>query len=306
MNELTPTSIYGVTTDDVRRYLDSALAGNTLAAYRKDIGRFVAWGGMVPCAPDMLVSYLVAHAETHAVATLSRWMVSISRVHALQGLPDPAKNEMVKLTLRGIKRQNGKPQRQANPVTKEDIILMLSHTPGNLRGIRDRSLLLLGFTGALRRSELCGVRVEDIEFNAQGIILTIPRSKTDQQGQGHKIGIPFGRSKVCSPQAVKNWLEVSGITEGPLFRAVEKGMVTSAAICDRTVSNIVKAYAKKAGLDPENYSGHSLRAGLATSAAEHGYSSWEIRHQTRHASDAMLQRYIRLGNLFQRNAAALF
>lgn len=306
MNELAPALVHGVPAEDVRQYLNSALAENTLTAYRKDIERFVNWGGSIPCSPDMLVSYLVLHAETHTVATLGRWMVSISRVHALQRLPDPAKAELVKLTMRGIKRRHGRPQRQASPAMKEDMILMLSHAPNNLRGLRNRALLLLGFTGALRRSELCAVNVEDMEFNAQGIVLTIPRSKTDQSGEGQKVGIPFGRSKVCPVQAIKNWLDASGITTGPVFRAVEKGTVTSHALCDRTVANIVKAYAKEAGLDPANYSGHSLRAGLATSAAEHGFSSWEIRRQTRHASDAMLQRYIRLGSLFQRNAAALF
>lgn len=306
MTDLIPAPVYDVFAADVKRYLDSALARNTIAAYKGDIDRFIGWGGAVPCSPDMLVAYLVTHAPTHAVATLSRWTVSISRAHALCGYPDPAKNEIVKLTLRGIKRQHGRPQRQASPVTKEDMILMLSHAPGNLRGIRDRALLLLGFSCALRRSELCAVQAEDIEFTAQGLVLTIPRSKTDQDSNGQKVGVPFGRSKICPVQAVKDWLAVSGIMAGPVFRAVEKNAVTRQAICDRTVSNIVKAYAKRAGLDSEKFSSHSLRAGLATSAAEHGYSSWEIRRQTRHASDATLQRYIRLGSLFQRNAASLF
>lgn len=306
MTGLIPAPAHDVIAADVKRYLDSALARNTIAAYQGDIDRFVGWGGCVPCSPDMLVSYLVAHAQSHAVASLCRWTVSISRVHTLGGFPDPAKSELVKLALRGIKREHGRPQRQASPVMKEDLILMLSHTPGNLRGIRDRALLLIGFTCALRRSELCAVRAEDIEFTAQGLVLTIPRSKTDQDGNGQKVGVPFGRSRICAVHAVKDWLDASGITAGPVFRAVEKGAVTGQAICDRTISNVIKAHAKKAGLDPEKYSGHSLRAGLATSAAEHGFSSWEIRRQTRHASDQTLQRYIRLGDMFQRNAASLF
>lgn len=178
---------------------------------------------------------------------------------------------------------------------------------GNLKGCRDRAILLTGFCAALRRSELAGIRCEDIEINNQGIVLTLRRSKTDQFGEGRKIGIPRGRGKICPVASLEKWLEHSGLKTGPLFRAISKGMTLSVVqISDRAIANIVKDYALKAGLDPAKYSGHSLRSGLCSSAAQHGYSSWVIRKQSGHKTDAMLYRYIRIGDLFTDNAAALF
>ncbi len=293
----------------VKHYIENALAGNTRRAYRADLDHYRAWGGDIPASPETIASYLTAHASILSIATLSRRLVSIGKAHALRGYDDPTKSQPVRLTFRGIRRVHGKPQTQVSPVLKEDLIVMLNHAPGNLKGARDRALLLLGFCAALRRSELVAVQVEDIEFNSNGLILTLTRSKTDQGGAGRKIGVARGRNggRICPVASVEFWLQQSGIVSGPLLRSITKGGVLSARpLSDRAVANIVKDYAAKAGLDPARYSGHSLRSGLATSAAEHGYSSWEIRRQTGHASDAMLQKYIRLGSLFQRNASALF
>jgi integrase len=200
------------------------------------------------------------------------------------------------------------PQVQVAPLLKDDMVLLLAQAKDDLKGHRDKALLLLGFCAALRRSELAAVRVEDLEFTSQGIILTLPRSKTDQTGQGRKIGIPKGRGgRICPVGSVGLWMKQSGIHSGPLFRAITKGGVLSdQVLSNRAVANIVKDYAQKAGLDPARHSGHSLRAGLATSAAQHGVSSWKIRAQTGHRSDAMLARYIRDGDIFSDNAAALF
>jgi integrase len=218
------------------------------------------------------------------------------------------KSDLVKLAMRGIRRVHGKPQVQVAAALKEDIIIMLSHVADTVKGKRDRALLLLGFCGALRRSELVALRCTDLEFVSQGIVITLPRSKTDQTGQGRKIGIPRGRGRICPVQAVSDWLVHSGANNmEPVFRSITKGSVISAEpLSDRAVADIIKHYAQCAGLNAERYSGHSLRAGLATSAAQHGISSWKIRQQTGHKSDAMLGRYIRDGDLFTGNAAALF
>lgn len=291
----------------IRHYLDNALAENTRKAYRADLGHYRAWGGAIPATPQEVAAYLTAHAASLSIATLQRRLVSIGKAHTMQGHPDPVKADLVKLTMRGIRRIHGKPQLQAAPLLKDDMILLLSHTRDNLKGRRDRALLLLGFCAALRRSELAAVRVEDLEFTAQGIILTIPRSKTDQTGQGRRIGIPRGRGRICPVGSVGLWLQQSSIESGALFRAVTKGGILSGnALSDRAIADIIKHYAGKAGLNPERYSGHSLRAGLATSAAQNGVSSWKIRAQTGHRSDAMLARYIREGDLFTDNAAVLF
>lgn len=293
--------------NDIRHYLENALSDNTRRAYRTDLEHYIAWGVVIPSPPDMVASYLTSHASSLSIATLQRRLVAIAKAHTMRGLADPTKSELVKLTLRGIRRIHGKPQSQVAALLRDDLILMLSCIPDTLKGKRDRALLLLGFCGALRRSELAAVRVEDLEFNSQGIILTIPRSKTDQTGQGRKIGIPKGRGRICPVQSVNDWCWHLSAGTGAAFPSITKGgVISDTALSSRAIANIIKHYAAKAGLDAARYSGHSLRSGLATSAAQHGISSWVIRRQTGHKSETMLARYIRDGDLFTNNAAALF
>ncbi|GMO57966.1 hypothetical protein BwSG20_09950 [Bradyrhizobium ottawaense] len=169
---------------------------------------------------------------------------------------------------------------------------------------RDRALLLTGFAGALRRSELVGLNVGDVENVRQGLILHLQRSKTDQEAHGQKIGIPFARGRWCPVAALEAWLAISEIREGPIFRPIDRhGHVHDWRLSGEAVGEIVRQRVSAAGLDTSGYSGHSLRAGLATSAAQLGVPTWTIRAQTRHASDAMLSRYIRAGELFTENAA---
>ncbi len=307
MNGLTLPSPHALPSAEVRHYVENALSDNTRKAYQNDMAHFLAWGGTVPASPEMIAAYLSDHAGVLAIATLQRRLVSITKAHTMQGYADPVKSDLVKLTMRGIRRVHGRPQDQASPILKDDLTVMLSHIPDTVKGKRDKALLLLGFCGALRRSELVAVRVQDMEFTTQGIILMLPRSKTDQNGQGKKIGIPKGRGRICPVLAVTDWLLHMGSSTGAVFRSITKGgVISDAPLSDRAVAGIIKHYVHKAGLNPERYSGHSLRAGLATSAAQHGISSWKIRQQTGHKSDSMLARYIREGDLFTDNAAALF
>lgn len=293
--------------DDVRRYLDNALADSTRKAYKNDLDHFIAWGGTIPCNGDQIAAYLSFFAGTLSMATLQRRIVSIAKAHTMQGLTDPTKNELVRLTFRGIRRSHGKPQNQMAALMKEDLIVMLSHIPDTVKGARDRALLMMGFCGAFRRSELVSIQIENLEFTPQGIVVILPRSKTDQTGQGRKIGIPKGRGRICSVAAIENWLLHLSANHGALFRSITKGGVISKdTLSDKSVADIIKFYARKAGLDSGRYSGHSLRSGLVTSAAQQGVSSWKIRQQTGHKSDAMLARYIRDGDIFTDNAAALF
>lgn len=307
MNELIALSGDALPSADIRHYVKHALADNTRRAYRTDLEHYRAWGGTVPASPDSIAAYITAHAETLSIATLQRRLVSIAKAHTMQDYADPVKSDVVKLTMRGIRRIHGKPQTQASALLKEDLTVMLSHITDTIKGKRDKALLLLGFCAALRRSELVAVQIQDMEFTAQGIILTLPRSKTDQSGIGRKIGIPKGRGRICPVMAVTDWLLHMGSENGAVFRAITKGgVISTISLSDRAVADIIKHYATKSGLNAERYSGHSLRAGLATSAAQHGISSWKIRAQTGHRSDAMLGRYIREGDLFTNNAAALF
>jgi integrase len=294
--------------EPIRHYVENALSENTRKAYRIDLDHYRAWGGIIPASPEIVAGYLTTYAQNLSIATLQRRLVSIAKAHTMQGYDDPIKTDLVKLTMRGIRRVHGKPQRQATAILKEDLTVMLSHAPDGLRGHRDKALLILGFCAALRRSELCAIKFEDLEFNAQGMILTLPRSKTDQTGQGRKIAIPYGRGKICPVNLVKNWIGISNIHSGSLFVSIRKGgILTGGQLSDRSIADIIKHYARKAGLEAEKYSGHSLRSGLCTSAAQHGVSSWKIKAQSGHRSDASLARYIRIGDLFTDNAsAALF
>jgi site-specific recombinase XerD len=287
----------------VSDYLRASLSDNSRRSYRSDLSQFLEWGGTIPASPELVATYLAAHADHHAVATLSRRLVSIGKAHTAQGLPTPTDTELVRATLRGIRRTHGSSQRQVAPAVKEDVLAMVAALTGT-KGTRDRALLLIGFAGAFRRSELVSLTVADIEQAQQGLIVTLQRSKTDQEGRGRKVAIPYARGAVCPVLALQQWIAVAGITEGPIFRGVNRhGQIADSAITPQAVAMVVKERAQAVGLNAANYSGHSLRAGLVTSAAQLGVSSWKIRQQTGHKSDAMLSRYIRDAGLFVSNAS---
>jgi len=287
---------------DFEKFIHAAVSDNTRTAYQADLKHFIDFGGTIPSTPEIISQYLAIHADTHKPATLARWLVSINKAHTSQNLPSPTTSDLVKATLRGIKRTVGTNQRQVAPVLKNNLLEMVNELTG-VKGSRDRALLLIGFAGALRRSELVGLTYADVEFVEQGLVIHLRQSKTDQLGEGRKIAIPFARGSVCAVLALKQWLELSGITEGPLFRPITRhGRVENAALSTQAVAVIVKERASAVGLDAEKFSGHSLRAGLVTSAAQAGVSAWKIKQQTGHKSDAMLNRYIRDANIFVDNA----
>lgn len=290
--------------DGIRRYVRAGLAESTLKSYAGDFEHFNAWGGHVPASASDVARYLSEHAPVLAVATLERRLAAIAKAHRAAGFASPTKDELVKATFRGIKRVHGTAQRQAMALLRDDLFMVLDAFGDRLKDARDRALLLVGFAGGFRRSELIGLNVEDVEHARQGIIITIRRSKTDQTGQGRRIGIPFGRTRHCPVLALERWLTLSGIDGGPIFRPLTRqGGVRENRLSGEAVSVIIKERVAAAGCDPTAYSGHSLRSGFATSAAQAGASSLKIRAQTGHASDAMLSRYIREGELFSDNAA---
>lgn len=295
-----------LTKDTLGEYVQLSMAENTRLAYKNDLAHFQQYGGEIPCTPEFLAGYLTSYAGTLSCATLNRRVASISKAHKVKGYHSPAQSELVRMTLRGIKRAHGQPQRQVAALTKEDMIAIVTTAPDDLTGLRDKALLLTAFCGALRSAETVALRVEDVEFTSEGAVLTIRRSKTDKEGRGAKIAIPQGKGRVCPVAALKAWMEQLGMKEGALFRPVERGQAIVGDLCTKTVANIVKRHAKRIGLDQTRYSSHSSRAGLCTSAAQAGIPVWKIKAQSRHASDAMLMRYVRDGDLFRDNAAALF
>ena len=262
------------------------------------------WGGGIPSTEAQVAAYLAAHATTLKVATLTRRLAAISVAHEASGHPNPVRSPLVRATMRGIRRERGSAQRQAKPLLREDLFRVLDAMGEGVKDARDRALLLIGFAGGFRRSEIVALDCGDVERVRQGLIVTLRRSKTDQEGAGRKVGIPFGRTRHCPVLALDRWLAVSGIEAGPVFRPVDRhGRVASERLSGEAVSLIVKERVAAAGIDPTGFSGHSLRAGFATSAVQAGVSTLKIRSQTGHASDAMLARYVRDGELFVDNAA---
>jgi integrase len=297
----------------VRDYADQSRAANTRAAYRSDWRHFCAWcaaAGLdsLPAESATVARYIAASAAQYAVATIERRLVSISQAHKLAGFePSPTASEVVRSVMKGIRRQKGTAQKGAAPATVEVLRAMLDTLAPGLLGVRDRALLLLGFAGAFRRSELVSLHVADVQFTTVGAVVTLRRSKTDQEGASRKIGIPKGtRLDTCPVRALRAWLDAAVISEGAIFRAVDRhGHVAAAPLTGRSVDRIVKRAAAAAGLDAAAFSGHSLRAGLATAAAAAGASERSIMQQTGHKSERMVRRYIRDGELFRENAAAI-
>jgi integrase len=240
------------------------------------------------------------------VSTLKRRLATIAEAHRAAGHDSPNRQAQVRLVWQGIRREKGVLQDHKKPVLTKHLRLMLARLPSTLLGSRDRALLLLGFAGAMRRSELVGLDLSDLAQAEEGLVVTIRKSKTDQVREGRKIGIPFGASpETCPVRAVEAWLHHSGISEGALFRPVNRhGQLMVPRLSDRAVAEVVKRSLKGAGKSPRGYAGHSLRAGLVTQAAMAGASERSIQEQSGHRSLVVLRRYIRDGSLFRENAAA--
>ncbi|CAK0765663.1 Tyrosine recombinase XerD [Gammaproteobacteria bacterium] len=241
-----------------------------------------------------------------AVSTIERRLVTINYLHQSSGFESPTKARVVLDTVRGIKRVKGTAQNKKTPLTAARIKESVSHCSNTLAGLRDRALLLLGFAGAFRRSELVRLTVEDLQETKDGYKVIIKKSKTDQTGEGQTIAIMNG-GNLRVVTAVKDWLKASGIKTGAIFRSVSRyKRIGKSALTDRSVANIVKKYADAAGLDPTLFSGHSLRSGCITSAAESGASILKMMEVSRHKSVDELIGYVRSAELFKDHAGSQF
>ena len=247
----------------------------------------------------MVADYLAKSATTLKVATLERRCIAIHNAHVREGLVSPIKgNELVKATMNGIRRTMGTRQRAVKPVTKDVLLEMLVTLDKQkpLKAARDMALLLVGFAGAFRRSELVALHVEDLTVDDAGAMVLLRFSKTDQLGKGRTVFLPRASdAERCPVQSLLNWLQLAGIESGWLFRSVRKGggSVSSKPLSTQSVAQIIKRTTKAAGRDFNEFSGHSLRAGYVTTAAIVGLQPYQIREQTGHKSDATLARYIR-------------
>jgi len=297
--------------DHARAYFAHGKAPSTVRAYRDDWDDFTCWCtahalSALPATPETIAWYLSAGAhEGRKINTLTRRIAAISQVHQLTGHPSPTTHATVHTVLAGIRRTHGKRPQGVAPFLVEDIRAMVATLPSTLLGVRDRALILLGFAGAFRRSELVALDVADLAWTEDGLIITLRRSKTDQEGEGRLVGIPYGTHDcTCPVHALRAWLDGAGITAGAVFRGMNRhGQQRTARISSRAVADIIKRTAQSAGLDPTRYSGHSLRAGHATTAARAGAHERVIMAQTGHRSERTVRRYIRLGELFRENSA---
>jgi integrase len=300
-------------------YAREAAAQNTKRAYRAAWQDFADWcqargTASLPAAPEAVGSYLAERASGGSsgedrlkVSTLSLRLVAIGKAHRLVGHRLDTRHPAIRETMQGIRRKHGSaPAKKEAAVSAviRDAVDGLAKRPG-LRPLRDRALLLVGFAAALRRSELVALDVAAAAFVDEGLILTIRRAKTDQEGKGAEIAIPFGTSdRTCPVVTLKAWLKAAGIQAGPIFRSVSRhGLLGLARLSDRDVARVVKGAVATVGYDPDAYAGHSLRSGFITTAARAGVPEAHIQNQSRHRSLPVLRGYIRRGSLFVDNAA---
>lgn len=290
----------------------AARAGSTLRAYAHDWLRFRTWCEEnrlvpLPASPQTVILYSTDLTKNQGKQwnTLSRRLAAVSQLHQQAGFASPTRTWAVQQFLAGLRREIGIAPARKRPILVGDLQEILKQTPDSLLGQRDRALLLVGFSGAFRRSELVALDVEDLAEVREGLVVNLRRSKTDQAGEGRKVGIPQGEEEAtCPVRALQEWRARAGLTSGPLFRVMHRhGRVLAQRLSGEGVAIVVKRYVEKLGFDPAQFAGHSLRAGLATSAAAAGKSERAIMNQTGHRSVSTVRRYIRDGNLFRENAA---
>ena len=294
--------------------LQSSKANNTVRAYKSDFNDFslfCAQNGFksLPSEPKIVSLYLT-HLSIKDVkmSTLKRRLVSIGVIHKLKGHYLDTKHPSIIENIMGIKRRKGSIQKGKKPILinclKSIIKVIDEQKREQIKKLRDRTIILIGFSGGFRRNELVSLDFDDLDFVAEGLKISLKRSKTDQFGEGTVKALPyFNNIKYCPVLSLKKWIEISKINTGPLFRRFTKGSnLSKNRLTDQTVALLIKEYLKQAGIDSKNYSGHSLRSGFATTAAESGVEERSIMAMTGHKSTEMVRRYIKEANLFKNNA----
>ena len=294
--------------------LKSSKANNTIRAYKSDFhdfGLFCVKNGFksLPTNPKTLSLYLT-HMSTKDVkmSTLKRRLVSIGVIHKFKGYYLDTKHPTIIENIMGIKRRKGSIQKGKKPILINDLKILINvideENSSEIKIARDRTIILLGFGGGFRRNELVSLDYEDLDFVNEGIKINIKKSKTDQFGEGSIKALPyFDNPHYCPVKSIQNWIKISKINQGAIFRKFHKGIkLSNDRLSDQSVALLIKYYLDLAGIDNKNYSGHSLRSGFATSAAEAGAEERSIMNMTGHKSTEMVRRYIKEANLFKNNA----
>jgi integrase len=297
-----------------KTFVAAAKAPATLKAYRNDWRDFESWCRAhqlpsLPSMPETVALYIADRASTLASGSITRRLTSITKAHQAAGFtnsPATTRHFVVGETLKGIRRTIGTAQHGKDPLLSADIRRIVAARRRDLLGIRDSALVLAGFAGGFRRSELAGIHISDLKFSSDGVVITIRKSKTDQDGAGREVGLPFGNSQdTCPVRTLRQWLVASGISDGPVFRSVGRyGHVSRRGLHKDSIGKLLKRAARRAGLKVDELGGHSLRAGCVTQAAMNGVREFVIMKQTGHKTVVTLRRYIRSGEIFRENAAA--
>jgi site-specific recombinase XerD len=311
MNEL--TTDLKILHEATLENLKNSKANNTLRAYNsdfKDFGAFCSRHGLssLPTEPKIVSLYLTHLSKNSKISTLRRRIVSISMVHKLKGHYLDTKHPIIVENLMGIRRVKGSIQKGKKPILinhLKSIINSINEQNSNeTKKLRDKTIILVGFGGGFRRTELISIDYEDLEFVPEGLKITIRKSKTDQFGEGMLKGLPyFDDENYCPVINLRKWLEISKIKSGPIFRRFSKGSVlTENRLTDQSVVLLIKEYLSLAGIENVNFAGHSLRSGFATVAADSGADERSIMAMTGHKTTQMVRRYIREANIFKNNA----
>ena len=294
--------------------LKNSKANNTIRAYRsdfKDFGTFCVKNGLksLPSEPKIVSLYLTQMSIKDAkMSTLRRRLVSIGMIHKLKGHYLDTKHPVIIENLMGISRKKGNYQRGKKPILINQLKAIINVIDNGkneeIKKVRDKTIILIGFAGGFRRAELVAIDYEDLEFVSEGVKIIIRRSKTDQFGEGMIKGLPyFSNQTYCPVLHLKKWLELSNIKSGAIFRKLNKGFsLNDNRLTDQTVALLLKNYLALAGIENKNYSGHSLRSGFATATAESGADERSIMAMTGHKTTQMVRRYIKEANLFKNNA----
>lgn len=295
-------------TEQVQKYLSAATSESTRKSYRSAIRQFEKWGGRLPTSGETLIHYLLGRAETLNPRTLELHLTAIGQWHKLQGFANPVEEPRVQKTMTGIRRLHAVPKRKAKALRLEHVAAMTKYLraqPQSNKALRDQALILTAFFGAFRRSELVAIEIADLIWEDEGLIVRLNRSKTDQTGEGMLRALPFGDKSVCPATAVKNWLNVSGITQGPLFRAVNRwDQVQARRLNPGSINELLKKLGSACDFDfVDTLSSHSFRRGLSTSAAREKVDFELIKKQGGWKSDATVWEYIEEGQRLEDNAA---
>lgn len=291
----------------IRKYLHAATSDNTRKAYRSAIRQFESWGGRLPSDQQTLVRYLLAKAEVLNTRTLDLHLTAIAQWHRYQGFRNPVDEPIVRKSMEGIRRTHGKPKKKAKALRLEHIGMIvdhLRHQPDSKRNARDLAIVLTGFFSAFRRSELVSIQIQDLSWEPEGLVVHLPRSKTDQESAGTKRALPFGDKNVCPGTAIKAWLGQSKLTEGPLFRSINRwDQVGDKALNPSAVNEILKGLGVACNFEfVPDLSSHSFRRGLSTSAAREKVEFDLIKKQGGWKSDATVWGYIEEGQQLTDNA----